>query len=176
MQIDIRPVESQDGPALRVFLDRIPEGDRTFFKQDVADPGLVEAWLRPGGARRAVATEGGAVIGFTAVIPLHGWSAHVGELLLIVDPDRRGRGVGQALARQAVIQALDLGLAKVVVEVVADQESRIAMFRSLGFDPEALLRGHIRDRHGNAHDLIVLGHHVADTWSVMATAGIPEAL
>lgn len=176
MQIDIRAVETQDGAGLRAFLEAIPEGDRTFFKEDVDDPEQVGAWLRPGGARRAVAIAGGAIVGFTAVVPLHGWSSHVGELLLIVAPEHRGRGVGQALARYAVVAALDLGLRKVVVEVVAEQENRIAMFQALGFDAEALLRDHIRDRHGALRDLIVLGHHVADTWSVMETAGIPEEL
>jgi RimJ/RimL family protein N-acetyltransferase len=176
MQIDIRRTEPHDGPALQAFLDGISEGDRTFFKEDFEDPRLVESWLRPGGARRSVAIEDGAVIGYAAVIPLHGWSAHVGEVRLIVTPEKRGQGVGQALARDVVVQALELGLTKVVVEVVADQESRIAMFRSLGFDPEAVLRDHIRDREGALRDLIVLGHHVADAWSVMATTGIPEEL
>ena len=58
---------------------------------------------------------------------------------MIVDPGHRGRGIGRALARHAVLEALELGLTKMVVEVIADQEPTIAMFRSLGFDPEALL-------------------------------------
>ena len=44
----------------------------------------------------------------------------------IVDPDHRGSGIGRALARHAVLEALELGLTKLVVEVVADQESAIA--------------------------------------------------
>ena len=39
-----------------------------------------------------------------------------------------------------------------VVEVVADQDSTIALFRSHGFDPEALLRDHVRDRSGELRD------------------------
>ena len=67
---------------------------------------------------------------------------------MIVDPDHRGRGIGRALAQHAVLEALSLGLRKMVVEVVADQEATIAMFRSLGFDPEALLKDHVRDQAG----------------------------
>jgi RimJ/RimL family protein N-acetyltransferase len=176
MTVEIRSVDAGDSAALRAFVDAIPEGDRTFFKEDVGDPRLVESWLRPGSERHAVATEGDEIVGFAAIVPLHGWSAHVGELRLIVAPAHRGRGVGGALARRAVLEALDVGLTRVVVEIVADQEALVAMFESLGFRAEALLRDHIRDRSGELRDLIVLAHSVPETWSVMATAGIPEAL
>ena len=51
---------------------------------------------------------------------------------MIVDPAHRGAGIGRALARYAVLEALELGLQKMVVEVIADQDATIAMFRSLG--------------------------------------------
>ena len=41
-----------------------------------------------------------------------------------------------------------MGLKKLVVEVIADQAPLIAMFRGLGFEPEALLTDHVRDRSG----------------------------
>jgi L-amino acid N-acyltransferase YncA len=176
MAVEIRSVDAADGPALRAFLDTIPEGDRTFFKEDVRDGGLVDAWLRGGPGRRAVALEDEQIVGYTAIVPLHGWSAHVGELRLIVAPQHRGRGVGQALARRAVLEAVDLGLERVIVEIAADQEARVAMFEALGFRAEALLRDHIQDRAGELRDLIVLAHSVHETWSVMETAGIPGAL
>ena len=62
-------------------------------------------------------------VGYMAVVPLQGWSSHVGEVRVIVDPDSRGRGIGRALAQHAVLEALNLGLTKMVVEVVADQEA-----------------------------------------------------
>ena len=95
----------------RAFLGRVPEGDRTFFKEDVDDPEVVDAWARPGTAR-AVAVEDGEVVGYVAVVPLHGWSSHVGEVRLIVDPGHRGRGIGRALARRAVLEAIELGAAQ----------------------------------------------------------------
>src|SRR5215218_4400932 len=164
--MEIRRLESDDREILARFLGRVPEGDRTFFKEDVEDPEVVEAWLRPGPAR-AIAVEDGRVVGSLAVVPLHGWSHHVGEVRLIVDPDRRGRGIGRALARRAVVEALDLGLEKMVVEVIAAQEPTIAMFRALGFDPEALLADHVRDRAGNVQDLMILSHSVQAQWSAM---------
>jgi ribosomal protein S18 acetylase RimI-like enzyme len=171
--MEIRRIEPGDRAALERFLDEIPEADRTFLKEDVADPEVVDAWVRPGDAR-SIALDGGDVVGYVAVIPLHGWSSHVGEVRLVVDPDHRGRGVGQALARHAVLEALELGVAKLVVEVISDQEALIAMFVALGFEPEALLTDHVRDRSGELRDLLVLAHSVADQWASMAAAGLVD--
>jgi L-amino acid N-acyltransferase YncA len=173
--MEIRELQATDRDAVERFVARVPEGDRTFFKEDVEAPGVLDAWTRPGTAR-AVAVEDGEVIGYVAVVPLHGWSSHVGEVRVIVDPDRRGRGIGRALARRAVLDAVELELRKMVVEVVADQEPTIAMFRSLGFDPEALLTDQVRDRSGALRDLMILAHSVEEQWSSMVVAGIADEL
>jgi ribosomal protein S18 acetylase RimI-like enzyme len=173
--MQIRRIEPADRAALEDFLDRIPDADRTFLKEDVADPAVVAAWARPGDAR-SIALDAGEVLGYVAVIPLHGWSSHVGEVRIVVDPAHRGLGVGRALARHAVLEALALGLAKMVVEVIADQEALIAMFRGLGFEPEALLVDHVRDRSGELRDLLVLAHSVEQQWASIAAAGIADGL
>jgi ribosomal protein S18 acetylase RimI-like enzyme len=173
--MEIRPLESSDETAVDRFLDRVPEGDRTFFKEDVADPTVRAAWFRPGNAR-LLAVDGETVVGYVAVVPLASWSRHVGELRVIVDPEHRGRGIGQALTRRAMLEALELGLTKMVIEVRADHESRIDMFRALGFVPEALLADHVRDHAGNLHDLMVLGHSV-EAWNAsLEVAGIEDGL
>jgi len=160
---------------LRCEVYVVPEGDRTFFREDVDDPGVRTAWFRPGTAR-LVAVDDGVVVGYVAVARLHSWSSHVGEVSVIVDPAHRGRGVGRALARRAVLEAVRLGLTKMVIEVVADQEAAIAMFRSLGFVPEALLKDHIRDHSGRLRDLLVLAHAVEESWGGLEASGIAEAL
>jgi ribosomal protein S18 acetylase RimI-like enzyme len=173
--MEIRPIQSGDDASLAWFLQRIPEADRTFLKEDVGDPEVVVTWSRPGDAR-SIAIEDGEIVGYVAVVPLHGWSSHVGEVRIVVDPDQRGHGLGRALARRAVLDALDLGLAKLVVEVIADQEALIGMFRTLGFEPEALLVDHVRDRAGELRDLMVLANSVEEQFAAMATAGIADGL
>jgi len=173
--MEIRPIEPQDEAALIRFFERIPDSDRTFLKEDVSDPAVLEAWATPGAAR-AVAVDDGDIVGSVAVVPLHGWSSHVGEVRLVVDPERRGEGIGAALARRAVLDAVDLGLAKAVVDVISDQTGLIAMFRSLGFEPEALLTDHVRDRNGEVRDLMVLAQSVEEQFAAMAAAGISDQL
>jgi ribosomal protein S18 acetylase RimI-like enzyme len=175
--METRPFEAADAAALQAFLDRVPKGESAFFKEDITAPGTVERWVENSvGAHRMLAWDGDTVVGYTAVIPGVGWSSHVGEIRLIVDPQRRRAGVGHELAKRALIDALQAGMLKVVVEVVADQEAAIGLFIALGFKPEALLSNYVRSREGDLHDLLVLAHDVEDVQSVMATTGIVDEL
>ena len=173
--MEIRPIEAGDSPALSSFFERIPESDRTFLKEDVGDPRVLAEWVQPD-TGRTIAVEDGQVVGALAVVPLVGWSSHVGEVRLVVDPDHRGRGIGRRLAHQAVLDAVDMGLGKLVVEVISDQAPLIAMFRGLGFEPEALLTDHVRDRSGQTRDLIVLANSVHEQFAAMSAAGVTDQL
>jgi ribosomal protein S18 acetylase RimI-like enzyme len=174
---EVVPLSPDHCDALLRFFRALPEGDRTFIKEDVTDPDLVRAWTS-GEARghRWVVLDGEDVAGYVAVIPLAGWSDHVGEVRLVVAPGRRGSGLGRTLARHALVAAVDAGLTKVVVEVVADQAPAAGLFTALGFTGEAVLVDHIRGRDGDLHDLLVLAHHVGATWSGMASVGVADDL
>lgn len=174
--MEIRPLEPALVAPLTAFFRRVPESDHASFAEDVFEPGLMELWLADTRAHRAVALDDGGVVGYLAVIPLVGWSSHVGSLRVVVDPAARGRGVGRELARRGLTAGLERGLTKLVVEVVADAVPAIGMFEAIGFEPEALLRDHVRDKTGELRDLVVLAHLVEGTWSGMATAGIEDAL
>ena len=173
--MEIRPVESSDSEALSRFFERIPESDRTFLKEDVGDPQVLADWVQPD-TGRTIAVDDGVVVAALAVVPLVGWSSHVGEVRLVVDPDHRGHGIGRLLARQTVLDAVDMGLKKLVVEVIADQAPLIAMFRGLGFEPEALLTDHVRDRSGQMRDLIVLANSVDEQFAALSAAGVADQL
>ena len=175
--VELRPEHCD---ALVRFFAALPEGDLTFIKEDVTDPETVRSWTAgPAAGGRWVSVEGddgGEVTGYVAVRPLAGWSDHVGEVRLVVSPGRRGTGLGRDLARHALVQAVGSGLSKLVVEVVAEQGAALALFTELGFTGEALLTDHIRDRGGELRDLMVLAHHVRDTWSGMDTVGVADEL
>jgi ribosomal protein S18 acetylase RimI-like enzyme len=163
--------------ALLRFFAELPEGDLTFIKEEVTDPETVRSWAAhpsPGG--RWVTVDGDEVTGYAAIRRLPGWSDHVGELRLVVASSHRGSGLGRELARHALVEALSSGLAKLVVEVVAEQGAALALFTELGFTGEALLVDHIRDRNGELRDLMVLAHHVRETWAGMDTVGVADEL
>lgn len=174
--VPIRPIGRDDTEALRAFFQRVPEGDRTFFREDVLAEGAIANWLVQGTDQRDVAVDGDDIVGYVGIVPLVGWSSHVAELRVIVDPSRRRQGIGRALARHGLLAGIRHGFTKLVVEVVADQEPTVALFTHLGFQPEALLRDHVRDDKGDTHDLIVMAHFADETFSAMQVLGIEEIL
>ena len=174
--MDVQPITEGLVEPVEAFLRRIPESDYNSFAEDVLAPRTAESWIDDGRGLRAVAVVDGRVVGYVAVIPLLGWSGHVGSLRVVVDPAERGRGMGRALARHGLLAGLEMGLSKVVVEVVADATPAIGMFEAIGFTPEALLQDHVRDRSGGVRDLMVLSHLVDDTWSSLQTVGIADAV
>ncbi len=175
--IPVVPLGPADHGALLEFFRQLPEGDLTFIKEDVVDPDVVRAWTAGSGrGQRWIALEDGTVRGYVAVQRLPGWSDHVGDVRLVVAPAARGTGLGRDLARHALVYAVQAGMTKLLVEVVAEQGAALALFTALGFTGEALLRDQIRGRDGQLRDLMVLAHHVGDVWTAMDNVGLPDAL
>lgn len=162
---------------LQEFFRRVPEEERDFFKADVADPDTLAQWKAQDHPRLVIARdEDDVIVGTYGVWPDVGWSDHVGKILVLVDTQVRGQGLGRDLTRRCLMSGLDLGLRKLVAELLVDQQAAIDMFVDLGFYPEALLRGHVRDRKGKLHDLVVLAHDVDENWEVLGATGIAEAV
>jgi ribosomal protein S18 acetylase RimI-like enzyme len=184
--VNIQPITTDDVDRVVAFFGRVPEGDRTFFKEPFTGTETVRGWLADGSTRliavdpdsdpRNAGSAGESVIGYAAVVAGIGWSSHVGELRLVVDPAQRRRGIGHALAKAALAAALEAELSKVVVEAISTQDATIALFAQLGFVPEALLEGHVRDATGEFQDLLVLAMHGADTWATLSTVGLDTTL
>jgi len=101
-------------------------------------------------------------------------------------PRRAALGLGRSFqqarlfadltVRETVQVALESGATKVVVEAIASQDATVGLFLQLGFVAEAILEDHVRDANGGLHDLIVLAHRSADTWSTLATVGLDAPL
>jgi ribosomal protein S18 acetylase RimI-like enzyme len=169
---DLRPLTPRDADAVARFLQVLPEGDLTFLKEDV-DTETVARWCRDERAHRwLVIGDDGEPQAMLSIVPGALWSAHVGELRLVVGQAYRRLGLGRRLARYGLAEAVRLGLSKIVVEVVADKEGDISMFTSIGFEAEALLRDHIRDREGNLRDLVLLSHDVGPRSAAMDVLGL----
>jgi ribosomal protein S18 acetylase RimI-like enzyme len=173
-EVEIRTLGRDDVDALRRFFARVPSGDRTFFRESVLEPGVIERWISDPDQHRLVAVVDGEVGGHVAVLRGLGWSRHVAEIRLVVDPAHRRRGLGRLLAQRAVVEAVEMGTTKLVVEVVASQEPTVAMFSNLGFEPEGLLKDHVRSQSGEVHDLLVLAHFVEPLWDMLRTTGVEE--
>ena len=178
MNPEIRRLAGEDAAALRAFFAGMPAEDRTFFFQDVTDPSVADAWASDDRrTRRCAVDEYGQLVAFAALEPGVDWSSHVAEVVLVVAPQARRQGIGRALARRLLVDAVERGFKKVTVMLPVDNEGAVEMFRKLGFEPEALLRDHLRSpEDGTVRDSLILAHMVDDTWSTMLAGGFDEAV
>ena len=95
------------------------------------------------------------------------WSPHVGELRVVVSRKVRGIGLGRVLIQEAFLIALSKGLEKLVAQMTVDQQGAIAVFKSIGFRGEALMRSHVKGTDGHKHDIGPLSHNVVPSQAQM---------
>jgi RimJ/RimL family protein N-acetyltransferase len=179
-EIQFRLMSRTDEPAVLVFAQRLPPHDLLFLPRNISQRKVLSAWINEierGAITSLLAVKDGAMVGCgTLVRDPHSWSPHVGEIRMVVSLDVCGQGVGRALSQETFALALGAGLEKLSVQMTVDQQAAIALFESLGFKAEALLRDHVRDVDGKKHDIVVLGHDVARARAQMEAYGLPGAV
>jgi RimJ/RimL family protein N-acetyltransferase len=180
-EIEIRLMSPSDEAAVLDFAQKLPVHDLLFLPRDISEPKVLAAWIKEierGAITSLLAVQAGRVVGCGTLVrdPLS-WSPHVGEIRNVVASELRGQGVGRALSQETFAFALGAaGLEKLVVQMTVDQTGAIAIFEGLGFKAEALLRDHVKDKAGQNHDIVVLGHNVAQVRAQMEAYGLPGAV
>lgn len=163
--VTIRPLGETDGPRLLEFGQALPTDDWQYLEDDLQRPEiimrLVNAYLAENWRQMVAVAHDGTIVGYAAVRRLPGWSSHVGDIKLLVSDRWRRSGLGTAMAEAIFDAARDLGVAKVIVEVMERQGAGVAIFERLGFHIEGTFSEHARDRHGRHHTLLILAYHVA---------------
>src|SRR5713226_1213155 len=172
-EIEFRLMSQVDEAAVLDFAQKLPTHDLLFLPRNISQPKVLSAWVKEierGAITSLLAVKDGKVVGCgTLVRDPHSWSPHVGEIRMVVSLDVRGQGVGRTLSQGADLEKLS-------VQMTVDQQGAIALFESLGFKAEALLRDHVRDVDGKKHDIVVLGHNVAQVRAQMEAYGLPGAV
>src|SRR5882724_9974014 len=147
-EIEFRLMSRTDEVAVLEFAQKLPTHDLLFLPRNISQPKVLSAWIND--------IERGDITSLLAV--------------------QAGKVVGRAQSQQTFALALGAGLEKLSVQMTVDQQAAIALFESLGFKAEALLRDHVRDVEGNKHDIVVLGHNVAQVRAQMEAYGLPDAV
>jgi RimJ/RimL family protein N-acetyltransferase len=179
-EIDIRLMTRADEASVLAFAQGLPTHDLLFLPRNISEPRVLTAWIAEierGAITSILAVKDGRVVGCGTLVrdPLS-WSPHVGEIRMVVASEVRGQGVGRALSQETFALALGAGLEKLTVQMTVDQGAAIALFEGLGFRAEALLRDHVRDIQGKTHDIVVLGHNVAQVQAQLEAYGVPGAV
>lgn len=163
-QTVLRPMTAGDKDALLEFARSLPEEDLLFLSFDITREAFVESWIRHvevGLWHTILAEVNGRLIGHGSLIQTEQlWTRHLGEIILLIAPDFRGKGLGSVLASEIFARAEELNLQKIVARMAAEQKGAIQVFEKLGFRVEALLTDYVIDRRNRTHDLIAMSHDV----------------
>ena len=161
----LRPPEPADRDAVLAFAQSLPTHDLLFLRRDITRPEEVDDWIAMVVADElatVLALRGDAVVGYAVVDRSHlEWMRHVAELRVMVSATMRGQGLGRLLTTEAFRIASEMGVEKMVAQMTTDQRTAITVFQNLGFENEAVLHQHVRDRDGKKYDLLILRRAVS---------------
>ena len=155
----VRPMESADEQGLVEFFKRMPVDDRQLLKDDVTKSSVIRGWIQN--------------LDYTNILPLlvfkdrrvvadatlhrdkRGWSRHVAEVRVSLDPEFRGRGLARLLLQEFIDLGSELKVAILTASVLDVQHEAREMVESLGFVRIASLPQHAIDLAGVVHDVLV---------------------
>jgi RimJ/RimL family protein N-acetyltransferase len=167
----IRPLAKQDGAALLAFFSGLPDDDRLFLKEDVTKKEVIDRWIEELNFNKVlpiVAEKDSAIIGdATLHFNNYGWQRHMAEIRCVVSRKYQRKGLGTALMRELVSQAVEKGVTKISATMMNTQQSAQKAFEKLGFRKEAELKDFVADIKGKTHNLVIMVNDVADLWKKM---------
>jgi len=148
-----------DEAAVLAFAQKLPSHDLLFLPRNISQPKVLSAWINEierGQIKSLLAVKDGTVVGCgTLVRDPHSWSPHVGEIRMVCRWTCAGRVSAGRCRRRPLRWRWAPASKKLSVQMTVDQQAAIALFESLGFKAEALLRDHVRDVDGKKHDIVV---------------------
>jgi L-amino acid N-acyltransferase YncA len=134
----IRAASRDDWKQIWPFLRQIVVAAETYaYDPDLNEASARELWLAGPPVRTVVAVEGDErVLGTANMYPNRpGPGSHVASASFMVDPHASGRGVGRALAEEALVWARSSGFRAMQFNAVVENNTRaVALWRSLGFE------------------------------------------
>ena len=139
----LRPMNAGDRNHLEGLFNSITDEDLHFFRHNVKDPAIIQAWCDDLKYDRILPMLALVKERSVGIVTLHfneGSKRHVGEIRLFLAKDFRKRGLGIKMARAAIDLARKQGLRLLVGEIVADQPKVIRAFEQLGFKIQCTLQ------------------------------------
>jgi len=161
-EVSINLFTRDDKDAVLAFARSLPEEDLLFLRVDLTQEDVVDDWIanvESNNSTTIVAYSGDNLVGYATVhrSPAR-WTRRVGEIRVNVAASHRGKGLGRNLTAQIFDISRGLELRKLMANMTTDQHSAQAVFRRLGFVPEALLADYVEDRNGVSRDLVIMSY------------------
>ncbi|MEW6137199.1 MAG: GNAT family protein [Thermodesulfobacteriota bacterium] len=167
----LRPLVLEDEQRMLEFFQRIPEDERWFLRENVADPEVMYHWIRRLDFESVIplvaVTADGTIIANVRIHRRHSdCMTHVAHLRIQVDPAYRHQRLGTWMLLDAIKLAMSMGIEKLVAEFVSGvEEPAMNAARKLDFFEQAVLRDYVKNRRGEYHDLIIMIKTIHREWS-----------
>ncbi len=167
-EVEIRTMTADDLERSYAFFQALPEEDRQYLRVDVTIKDVVRRRVhdvKGDAIRRLVAVVGGEIVADGSLEKEGGWKAHSAELRLIVSRRCQGQGLGMLMARELYHLASSEQVEALVVKMMRPQKAARRIFEKLGFRRGAVLEDYVKDRRGQAQDLVVMHCNLSDLWA-----------
>jgi L-amino acid N-acyltransferase YncA len=135
--VNIRSADAADWPAIYPLFSAVVEAGETYaYPDDLASDAAQALWMEQAPGRTVVAVEGDVVLGSAKMGPNRpGRGSHVATASFMVDPERRGRGVGRALAEHTIEWAKSAGYRSMQFNAVVETNAAaVSLWKALGFE------------------------------------------
>jgi RimJ/RimL family protein N-acetyltransferase len=156
----VRPLAKRDATRLQKFLLAVPEEERLFIKQPVADPAIVRDWCRHPDFERnlpLLMLRGSKIIGEATLHQrIGGWKRHIGLITLLTDPQYRGRDVSKILVSKLVEIARHSGLRRLEAELNGERKIALQVLAQLGFSKLMHLEDYVLDMKAIPRDYVLM--------------------
>ena len=144
MDIIVRQIKLEDAKGFWSALASVAKEKKYILSTEPPAFEKTQAFVRDNvGQNHAqyVALDGEKTVGWADIIPMsHPTMAHVGGLGMGVIADYRGRGIGGNLLTSVMQHAWDGGLKRLELEVFADNQAAIHLYKKHGYVQEGVKR------------------------------------
>jgi RimJ/RimL family protein N-acetyltransferase len=154
----LRPLTRDDGPLLNDLFRNASDAEVAYFRNDVRDEELVNAWAKKLDLSRVfpmVAVAGERIVGDATLHLGQGVNRHIGWVRIYLDREWRRKGIGTELIKSLIEIGRRVALQQLVAEIVSSQLQAIKAFESLGFQREYVHTDFYLFRDNEAFDLVV---------------------
>jgi L-amino acid N-acyltransferase YncA len=167
----LRLAGPEDRELLSEFFSQIPEDERWFLREKLADPEVLQKWIEGLNRDRilpivAARESDGKIVGNVRLYRAGSPSIrHVAHLRVTVHPDYRQLKLGSWMILDCIKLALNLGIEKLFAEfVVGVEEPAIGAAHKLDFREVAVLKDYVKDPGGCYRDLIIMVKDLHSGW------------
>lgn len=159
MEVQVRPYEKQDIPAMTAIWNRVVADGRAFPQTDPVADGEAEEFFGSFD-HCGVAVADGRIVGMYEIRPNNiGRCGHISNASYAVDPDCRNMHAGRALVSDSLIQAKNLGYRIMQFNAVVKENANARhLYESLGFNLVGIIPEGFKDLEETYHDICVYYH------------------